>query len=149
MAKTTHSFLLSAGTWLGTGTIGFTGADEQLTFYARWVVAHGEGIIQCTQTVEIEGGGDHVLNGLTFMGMDQDEFKVILENATLGKVEGKGLIDKTSIAWEFEDLEQGFEGFEVYEQEDEEHYVMRAEYLSLDQARTKITGKLWKEGSKS
>jgi len=145
-----HTFLLEPGNWLGTGTLAFSGTKQTLTFYCRWAVAHAKApgtLIRCTQTVEIEGGAEQVVNHLRFSQFQGDRFFVELDNALMGKVEGTGLIDAQTLAWEFRDREQDFEGFEVYEQVGENDYKMRAEYASEDNSRTYIECKLWKEKS--
>ncbi len=142
---TEHPFLISPGNWLGQGTIRVSEADEVLRFYSRWAIAHGEDVIQCTQTVEMEGGADHVINHLTFSEMENGKFHIDLENAMLGEVEGEGLIDEMTLGWEFRHSEQGFEGFEIYERQENDEYKLKAEYISSDGTRTMIEGKLWAE----
>ena len=45
----------------------------------------------------------------------------------------------------------GFEGFEFYEKQKDDSYLMRAEYSTTDQYRTLIIGKIWehKKGKES
>jgi hypothetical protein len=73
------------------------------------------------------------------------EFSIDLENQALGKVSGKGLVNDKLIAWEFRVEEIGFEGFELYEKQDDKNYLMRAEYATSDQFRTLIQGRLWQQ----
>ncbi len=75
------------------------------------------------------------------------EFAIELENQALGKVTGKGLVNDKVIAWEFRIVEIGFEGFELYEKQDEKNYLMRAEYATSDQFRTLIQGRVWQQTS--
>ncbi len=140
-----HLFLISPGNWLGEGTVRFSESEEVLKFYSRWAVAHGEDSIECTQTVEMEGGGDHVTNHLSLTDVDQRQFHIDLENAMLGELEGKGLIDERTLAWEFRDTDHGFEGYEIYERQEDDRYHLKAEYVSSDGTRTYIEGKLWQE----
>ena len=72
---------------------------------------------------------------------------MLLENALMGTVTGTGVIDKETLAWEYRDPEQDFEGFEIYKKTGENDYEMRAEYAAEDNARTYINCKLWKEKS--
>ena len=73
------------------------------------------------------------------------EFAIDLENQALGKITGKGLINEKVIAWEFRIEDIGFEGFELYEKQDEKNYLMRAEYATNDQFRTLIQGRVWQQ----
>jgi hypothetical protein len=70
-----------------------------------------------------------------------------LENQALGKITGKGLINEKVIAWEFRVEDIGFEGFELYEKQDDLTYLMRAEYATSDQFRTLIQGRVWQQTS--
>ena len=49
------------------------------------------------------------------------------------------------IAWEFRVPEIGFEGFETYEKQPDDTYLMHAEYATDDQLRTVIKGKIWQK----
>jgi hypothetical protein len=65
----------------------------------------------------------------------------------LGSVQGKGIIDAKTIAWEFRG-HPDFEGFEVYELQENGDFMLHAEYSSLDQIRTIIDGRIWKKATK-
>jgi hypothetical protein len=47
------------------------------------------------------------------------------------------------IAWEFRENDLNFEGFETYHLQEDGSYTMHAEYVTSDQFRTQIDGKLW------
>jgi len=54
-------------------------------------------------------------------------------------------MDEKTVAWEFSNKELGFEGFEIYELQEDGNYITRGEYVSIDQLRTIIEGKIWKK----
>ena len=70
-------------------------------------------------------------------------FSIDLENQALGKITGNGLINDKVIAWEFRVEDIGFDGFEFYEEQPDNSYLMHAEYATSDQFRTLIQGKVW------
>ena len=72
------------------------------------------------------------------------QFSVQLQNQALGTIIGKGIINDKLIGWEFRMPEMGFEGFEFYEMQSEESYMMHAEYATSDEFRTTIRGKIWR-----
>ena len=84
-------------------------------------------------------------NNFVFYDITPTSFNVELENQALGKAEGKGRIDNKLIAWEFRLKDIGFEGFEFYEKQPDNSYLMRAEYATTDQFRTLIEGKVWQK----
>ncbi len=142
-----HHFLLSPGCWLGQGNIQLSLVAEELSFATLWNIGSpdSEGRIECTQEIQIKGLSDVMRNQFNIFDMNCGEFQIQLENDALGRVTGKGVINDKIIAWEFRVEEIGFEGFELYEKEDEENYLMRAEYATEDQFRTLIRGKVWKK----
>lgn len=141
-----HLFIFSPGKWLGTGSITFSMSKEKLKFFTRWTVDPlKDGVIRCVQKTEIEGGGDHVVNILYFSPQEKEAFNVRLENPLIGVVQGKGVYNDQSLGWEFRALELGFDGFEVYELQDADNYILHGEYASDDQAKTMIEGKIWRE----
>lgn len=141
-----HSFILQPGLWLGEGKVTFSVSPEVVKFYTKWTVKPlKEGSeIQGNQIVEIQGIEEHVINQFTFSNIGESTFKVLLENDSLEAVCGQGIIDNNKIAWEFRGNES-FEGFEVYEFEGNNSYIMHAEYSSPDQFRTIISGRIWKK----
>ncbi len=147
----THEFVLQPGNWLGEGTIKFTESPEWLKYYCRWSVqpAAHEGI-SALQEIEVEGVPDKMENVFAFSNVASDHLDVYLNNALLGEINGKGVIDEKVIAWEFRGLDQyGFEGFEIYELQADGGYLVRAEYTSADQLRTLIEGRIWKKAETS
>jgi len=122
-------------------------SDEELNFYTRWNLsgADAEGKIPALQEVEIKGISDVMLNQFLITDLTPTHFNIVLENATLGEITGKGLIKDQLIAWEFRSNDVGFEGFEFYERQEDGSYLMRAEYVTPDQFRTVIRGRIWEK----
>lgn len=121
---------------------------EELAFFTRWNAenADGNGRIECLQEIQVKGLSDIMHNEFLIYNLNTGgEFSIDLENQALGKITGTGLINEKVIAWEFRVEEIGFEGFELYEKQDENNYLMRAEYATNDQFRTLIQGRLWKQ----
>lgn len=145
-----HQFLYESGCWLGEGKIGFSASHETIGFYTRWQLTEkainekNEELIKAVQTVEMHGGNEQVENKLTFLPQSAVEFKVILENSLIGKIDGYGFQDEKKIAWEFRN-HPNFEGFEVYEFQENGDYIFHAEYVSPDQFRSIIDGRIWKK----
>ncbi len=142
-----HLFLLTPSAWLGRGRIQLNMVAEELSFVTKWNVNEPdpEGRIECIQEIQVKGLSDVMHNQFNVFDMSSGEFQIELENDALGKITGKGLINEKIIAWEFRIEEMGFEGFELYEKQDEQNYLMRAEYATADQFRTLIQGKVWKQ----
>lgn len=145
-----HTFLFSPGKWLGEGKITFSGSPDLLKFYTRWDIAPAEPEgelheIVCLQIVEMQGATEeHIKNRFTFSQVDSVSFVLELENELIGVVQGKGLMDEKKIAWEFRG-HSTFEGFEVYELQENGDYLFHAEYVSPDQFRSLIDGRIWKK----
>jgi hypothetical protein len=144
-----HHFLLSPGSWLGQGKIQLNMVAEELAFFTRWNVpqADAQGKIECLQEIQIKGLSDIMHNQFLIYNHAAGEFVIDLENQALGKITGKGIINEKVIAWEFRVEEIGFEGFELYEKQDDKNYLMRAEYATSDQFRTLIQGRVWQQQS--
>lgn len=143
-----HEFILSPGLWVGEGKVTFSASPERLRFYTKWKVEKAKnGIVNCTQQVEMEGGGENVYNDLTFSDIQAGGFLVELTSELLGTVMGKGVIDPKTIAWEFRG-HPDFEGFEVYELQENGDYMLHAEFSSIDLVRTIIDGRIWKKSEK-
>lgn len=140
-----HPFLFTQKNWLGEGKIKLSMVDEELSFYTRWVLTgrNQEGQISAFQEIQIKGIPDMMNNQFLLSNLSQNHFQLELENAALGLITGKGIIKENLIAWEFRNPEIGFEGFEFYEKQPDESYIMRAEYATTDQHRTIIRGKIW------
>lgn len=146
-----HSFIFSPGAWLGEGSIELNMSDEELGFFTRWTISppNAEGHIECMQEIQIKGLTETMHNHLVVSDCGQGNFAVQLENEPLGKIVGKGLINDQIIAWEFRVKELGFEGFEFYEKQVDGTYLMRAEFVTSDQFRTLIQGKVWPKADTS
>lgn len=144
-----HQFLLTPSSWLGQGKIQLNMVSEELAFFTRWNAsnADGDGRIECIQEIQVKGLSDIMQNEFLIYNLTHGEFAIDLENQALGKITGSGLINEKVIAWEFRIADIGFEGFELYEKQDENNYLMRAEYATSDQFRTLIQGRVWKQTS--
>jgi len=143
-----HPFIFTPGAWLGEGKITLSMMDEALPFYTRWKVPEvdEQGNILCFQEVQIAGLSDLMLNQFSFYDLSQKNFAISLENQSIGKVVGKGMVYPNKIGWEFRLGHLGFEGFEFYEKTDEpDKYLLHAEYATSDDFRTVIHGKIWKK----
>ncbi len=137
----TH-FLFTPGQWLGTGEVHFTMSTEVLQFRTKWVVTQEEDdLFNATQVVEVVGG-DRIANLFEISKEGPGSFEIILENELLGTFIGNGIIEDERVAWEFRD-KGTFEGYEVYNRVSDTEYTMHAEYLSSDQLRTEIRGRIW------
>lgn len=149
-----HQFIFEPGCWLGEGKIAFSASHETIRFYTRWeCTKHAKTdtekeLITTLQKVEMHGDNDQVENNLTFSLTSAHEFKVILENQLIGKIDGTGFCDDKKIAWEFRN-HPNFEGFEVYDLQDNGDYIFHAEYVSPDQFRSIINGRIWKKMANS
>ena len=144
---TQHQFLLTPCTWLGQGKIQLNIVSEELAFFTRWNVSNvdSDGRIECAQEIQVKGLSDVMHNEFLIHNLNGGEFSIDLENQALGKISGKGLVNDKVIAWEFRVEEIGFEGFELYEKQDDKNYILRAEYATSDQFRTLIQGRLWQQ----
>lgn len=144
---TTHPFILKPSSWLGEGKIQLNMVEEELSFYTRWNVAQKDetGKIECFQEIQVKGLSDIMHNQFFLYDLTSGTFVIELENSSLGKVTGAGLITDKVIGWEFCAVDIGFEGFEFYEKQPDNTYLMRAEYATSDQFRTVIKGKVWEK----
>ena len=148
---TPHLFLLTPGEWLGEGKISFSMSPDTIPYYTRWDVQGLENNeITAVQMVEMQGAGEALLNQFRFFDLSSSSFNVELSNEMLGVVQGTGLIEPESIAWEFRN-HPTFEGFEVYRRkstdESTDEYSLHAEYSSPDHHRTIVHGRVWKKVS--
>lgn len=121
--------------------------EEELDFVTRWNLGplDSEGRVSASQEVQIKGMSDIMHNQFLITNMTATHFTIELENAALGNITGKGIINENLIAWEFRNSELDFEGFEFYEKQPDGTYLMRAEYATPDQYRTIIRGKIWEK----
>lgn len=142
-----HGFIFKSGIWIGEGKLAFSTSPEIIHFYTKWIVQKEEGKEHiCEQQVEMQGIEDSVFNKLTFTNVTPTSFTVTLENEMIGKVVGQGVIDEKTIAWEYH-AGTDFEGFEVYELQENGDYMLHAEYFSPDQYRTIVDGRIWKKST--
>lgn len=142
-----HEFIFQTGLWIGEGKVTFSASPEHLHFYTKWVLSSPRpSEILCTQQVETQGNSDQVINNFRITELTATTFKIELENEHVGKVEGRGVIDTKTVAWEFRGNDQ-IEGFEVYELQENGDYMVHAEYSSTDQFRTIVDGRIWKKAS--
>lgn len=141
----THSFLFTESTWIGEGKVILGSQPQPIHFYTRWVIGPvTNGTITCDQKVEMEKGIGTVNNQLTLSNITPQTFEILLTSDQLQRVPGRGLIDPKTIAWEFRGLPD-FEGFEVYELQDNGDYLFHAEYISMEQVDTVIDGRIWRK----
>lgn len=148
MVAQKHRFIFSQSVWIGEGRITFSTSPERIHFYTKWICERSqekEGFI-CQQQVEMQGVDESVFNTLTFTNITENSFTVTLENDLVGSVTGKGVIDVKTIAWEYR-TGSDFEGFEVYELQDNGDFMLHAEYSSPDQYRTIVDGRVWEKVS--
>lgn len=147
---TAHPFILTPSSWLGEGKIQLNMVEEELAFYTKWNIAQRDetGKIECNQEIQVKGISDIMQNQFLFYDLTSGSFVIELENPSIGKVVGSGLITDKVIGWEFRAPDIGFEGFEFYEKQPDNTYLMRAEYATSDQFRTVIKGKVWKREEK-
>lgn len=140
-----HEFIFLSGQWIGEGRVTFSASPEHLRFYTKWLIEEGDaGLIHCRQVVEMEGGKDQVFNQFVFSNILSDSFALELSNEIFGTIKGKGVIDAKTIAWEFRG-NPDFEGFEVYELQENSDYMLHAEYATDEQFRTIIDGRIWRK----
>lgn len=144
-------FIFEPGTWLGEGKVKLLVSDEELKYVTRWSVdkAKKSGRIGSMQEVQITGIPDVMHNQFYFYDFEDEKFAVTLENPTIGKVIGSGVCRPKLVAWEFRLNDIGFEGFEMYELLADGSYFMHAEYVSQEDFRTCIQGKIWKKAVQS
>lgn len=150
MTAPTHPFILSPGDWLGQGKIAFSASKEVLDFYTKWFIPKVESKekphdrLEIVQSVEMVGAEEAIENRFVINNITATNFHIRLENELIGVVIGSGVIDKDRVAWEFRG-HPNFEGFEVYELQKDGQYLFHAEYVSPDQFRSIIDGKIWKK----
>jgi hypothetical protein len=142
-----HHFMFSSDEWLGEGLIHLSMSQEPLAFMTRWKkhALKDSDSIEVVQEVQIKGMNEVMINQFTFENFASKDMRVVLENSNIGRVEGVVISTENLIGWEFKDMQIPFQGFEFYEQQNPQEYLMRAEYSSGDDASTLITGKIWKK----
>lgn len=142
-----HEFIFQPGVWIGEGKITFSASPDEVKFYTRWnSKPFNDEAIETSQEVELHGMDDKVTNYFELTDITSENFLLSLENELVGKAHGKGVIDDHTIAWEIKGSDN-FEGYEVYEKQDNGEYLFHAEYTSDDQFRTIIDGRVWKKST--
>lgn len=141
-----HEFIFTPGRWIGEGKITFSSSKDHLRFYTSWLISNDldSGKIRCEQRVEMQGVENVVVNQFIIDKISLGKFKIHLENDLIGLVEGSGIFDKNTVAWEFRNT-AATEGFEIYELQDNGDYMLHAEYSSPELFRTIIDGRIWKK----
>ena len=139
-----HLFLFKPDSWIGEGNIILNMVEEELSFYTKWNIKNSDnaGKILASQEIQIDGISENMLNNLIFFDFTSRGFNVEMENISIGKVIGNGIYDEKMIAWEIRD--KNFEGFETYYKQEDGSYLMHSEYVTSDQFRTQIDGRIWK-----
>lgn len=146
--KRDHLFIFKPGIWLGEGLVKLSVSKDNLKFATRWTIdKKKKSQIITTQEIEIYGLSDKIKNQFCFYNIKADSFKIRLENQDLGEVLGQGIIKKDLIAWEFKVPSTGFEGFEVYNLQEDNSYALHAEYTASADFRTCVRGKIWEKVS--
>ncbi len=145
MNKNKHIFILKPKSWTGEGSITLNMVEEELNFTTIWQIMNKDqsGKIQCTQEIQIAGISENMRNEITFFDFTDKSFSIEMENVNIGRVLGTGLYDNNIIAWEFRDNDMNFEGFETYRLQDDGSYLLHSEYVTSDQFRTELKGKIW------
>ncbi|MCH9627521.1 MAG: hypothetical protein S4CHLAM2_11620 [Chlamydiales bacterium] len=137
----THRFILTPGIWEGAGQITFSMAEDILDFTMRWsVLPLEEEKVEFHQEIVVEGLADTMRNHFCVSSLTPSAFEIELENKIVGKVVGTGVISSQVIAWEFRRKDQEFEGYEIYELQEDDSYQMRAEFTAGDGLRTCVQG---------
>ena len=140
-----HTFILQPSLWKGEGKISLNMVDEVLTFVTQWNIKDKDvaGKVISSQEIQISGISEYMQNALTFFDFTSKSFSVEMENPNIGKIIGTGLYDDKVLAWQFRDNDMNFEGFETYHLQEDGSYQMHAEYVTSDQFRTQIDGRIW------
>ena len=145
MEKNKHRFLFEPGRWEGKGVITLNMVEEELKFTTNWTILEADfaGKIPSVQEIQIHGISESMRNELDFYDFTSTNFIVDMDNANIGKVQGKGVYDEKMVAWEFRNNPLNFEGFEAYHLQQDGSYRMHAEYVTSDQFRTEINGTIF------
>jgi len=112
----------------------------------NWEISEKDssGKIQSVQELQIQGLSEGMRNELFFYDFSSNKFSVEMDNSNIGKVLGLGILTDKVIAWEFRENDLNFEGFETYKYNNDGSYHIHGEYVTTDQLRTLIEGKIWK-----
>ena len=143
-------FIFQPGNWLGQGQITFNDSPSIIQYYTKWIVREAdEGVHYCEQRVERQGIKEPLCNLYKFSVLIENAFLVELESSILGSISGQGSIENRNITWEFKNPTPfedtlGFSGYEKYIIQENDKYLLRAEYCSGEHI-TKIEGHLWRK----
>lgn len=141
----THTFIFSPGLWLGQGEIKFSTSHEKIHFFTKWMVEpEQDGLIICSQQVEMRGNDEILSNRYVFSNLTKEGCLITIENELVNSVQGRCLFQPKMIAWEFRGHET-MEGFEVYELQENGEYQFHGEYSDHDHFRTVIDGRIWQK----
>jgi hypothetical protein len=139
-----HAFIFKPGIWDGTGRITFSIATDVLDFVMQWtILPMDEKRIYFNQEITINSLPERMRNHFTIWHLTDSNFEIQLENQIVGKVVGSGLITPKTIAWEFRRRDQEFEGFEIYELQQDGSYKMHAEFTAGEGMRTQVFGAIF------
>lgn len=141
---TINDFIFIPGIWLGEGKITFNTSNDHIKFYVKWEITEDDDTLKATQTIEMNGVEEHVINHFVFSEIKPTSFLVTLESEAIGLVKGKGLRNERLIAWEFP-IEEGLQGFEVYEKQNNGDFSFHAEYGGPNDFLSLVEGLLWKK----
>ena len=143
-----HDFISFRGSWIGEGKIILNMVEEDLTFCTVWNVLDQDfsGIVTSVQNIQIQGLAEGIQNEMQFFDFTKDTFSVQMNNQNIGNILGKGVFDTRMFAWEFRGNDLKFEGYELYTLQEDGTYLLKGEYVSSDQFRTQIEGRIWKHG---
>lgn len=137
-------FVFTPGIWIGEGKITITLVAQFLKFYTKWEIKEeSPGCYQAYQIIENVGTDEKLFNTYRFFDLKNNTFKVHMKNDLFGEVEGKGIIDTKTIAWEF--TKKPLNGYEVYEVQENGDYLFHAEYISSEDFSTTVEGLIWKK----
>lgn len=142
-----HLFITKPCQWSGEGKIILSMVEEKLPFSTNWKITakNDNGKVQCTQNLHIEGFSNAMSNEIVFCNFKKNSFDIKMSNQNIGEVTGIGVYDDKMIAWEFKNNDLKFEGYETYILQDDKSYKMNGEYISADQFRTQIEGRIWQK----
>jgi hypothetical protein len=142
-----HAFIFEPGRWIGQGKITFSKSNDLIHFYTSWQIEPlEEGKIHCRQTVEMVEIEQVVINDYIIDFIQDNHFRIVREKEEAQVIAGKGVVDESSIAWEFREGDD-VKGFEVYELVEQGDYMFHAEFLSIELFRTIVDGRIWKKSS--
>ena len=143
-----EDFIFIPSIWLGEGRISFSSSSEFIKFYTKWeIYRESPEVMKATQSVEMQAADETVKNLFTFKEIQQTSFVVQLEHPLVGSMSGQGVRSEKTIGWEFRHPPD-FEGFEVYEKQENGDFYLHAEYAYPHQFRTIVEGLIWKKEKK-